>query len=326
MSFSWSFLSLTTGGKVTRKEQFLEEMERIIPWGELLPIVEKVWYNKRLWRKKTDALLMLKIFFLQKWYTLADVSIEEEIWDRKSFQKFLNIDAGSDGVPDATTLENFRHALEEYKIGEKLFQIFSELFLKKWLILQQGTSVDATIIVAPSSTKNKEKQRDPEMKQTKKGNQWYFGMKLHCGTDTRSGCIHTLKTSGANEHDSLYFEDCLHGEEKAVFADKAYQKKERIQILRKKGISVKIHRKARKWEKLSKKQEEENRKRSKIRSKTEHPFHIIKNIFGWKKVRYRWLMKNTEHFFVISALTNIYILRQELLKKPLFTPLLLTPT
>lgn len=295
-------------------------MDRIIPWDDLVNTVEAVWYNKRLWRKKTDALLMLKIFFLQKWYTLADVSVEEEIWDRISFQKFLGIDAGSDGVPDATTLENFRHALEEHKTGEKIFQILSLLFLEKWLILQRGTSVDATIIVAPSSTKNKKKERDPEMKQTKKGNQWYFGMKLHCGTDTRSGCIHTLKTSSANEHDSLYFEDCLHGVENAVFADKAYQKKERIRTLREKGISVKIHRKARKGEKLSKRQEEENRRRSTVRSKTEHPFHIIKNIFGWKKIRYRWLVKNTEHFFVICALTNIYILKQKLLKTPLLSP------
>ncbi len=288
-------------------------MERIIPWKDLLPIVEKVWYNKKLWRKKTDALLMLKILFLQKWYTLADVSVEEEIWDRKSFQKFLNIDAGSDGVPDATTLENFRHALEGNQIGEELFIGIHDILSEKGLILQKGTSVDATIITALSSTKNTEKKRDPEMKQTKKGNQWYFGMKLHCGTDSQSGCIHTLKTSGANEHDSLYFEACLHGEESVVFADKAYQKKERIENLRAKGVCVQIHRKARRWEKLSQRQEEENKKRSRVRSKTEHPFHIMKNIFGWRKVPYRWLMKNTEHFFVISALTNIYILRKKLL-------------
>jgi len=230
---------------------------------------------------------MLKVFFLQKWYTLADVSVEEEIWDRKSFQKFLNIDAGSDGVPDATTLENFRHTLEKNKTGEMLFERLSHIFLEQGLILQKGTSVDATIIAAPSSTKNQEKKRDPEMKQTKKGNQWYFGMKLHCGTDTESGCIHTLHTSGANKNDSLYFEDCLHGKEQVVFADKAYQKKERIQNLRANGISVQIHRKARKGEKLSQRQEAENRKRSTVRSKTEHPFQIIKNIFGWKKVRYR---------------------------------------
>jgi transposase, IS5 family len=222
---------------------------------------------------------MLKIFFLQKWYTLADVSVEEEIWDRKSFQKFLNIDAGSDGVPDATTLENFRHTLEEHQKGMEIFTRINMLLASRGLILQNGTSVDATIITAPSSTKNQEKKRDPDMKQTKKGNQWYFGMKLHCGTDTTSGCIHTLKTSGASEHDSLYFEKCLHGEERVVFADKAYQKRERTQKLREQGITVQIHRKARKGEKLSKRQDEENRKRSSVRSKTEHPFHIIKNIF-----------------------------------------------
>jgi IS5 family transposase len=230
---------------------------------------------------------MLKIFFLQKWYALADVSVEEEIWDRKSFQKFLNIDAGSDGVPDATTLENFRHTLEESNTGEKIFMNINRLLSEQGLILQNGTSVDATIIAAPSSTKNQEKKRDPDMKQTKKGNQWYFGMKLHCGTDSQNGCIHTIQTSGANEHDSLYFEKCLHGEEKVVFADKAYQKKERVQYLRSKGVCVQIHRKARKGEKLSKRQEEENQKRSRVRSKTEHPFHILKNIFGWKKVCYR---------------------------------------
>lgn len=312
MTFTWSFLSLSSQGKVTRKDQFLEDMEHIIPWKEITGIIEWVWYNKKLWRKKTSALLLIKIHFLQKWYNLADVSVEEEIWDRRSFQKFLDIDPGQNGVPDATTLENFRKCLWENNISEKIFEQVNDILREKHLLLQEGTSVDASIIAAPSSTKNKDGKRDPEMKQTKKGNQWYFGMKIHCGTDSQTGCIHTLKTSPANEHDSHFFDACLHGKERVVFADKAYQKKERIRSLREKWVCVKIHRKARKGETLSKRQEKENRKRSKVRSICEHPFHIIKNIFWSKKVRYRGIQKNTQHFFMLCTLTNLYKVRYKL--------------
>lgn len=209
-------------------------MEKILPWKDFLELLHPYWYNQKIGRKKTNALLMLKIHFLQKWYHLADISVEESIWENIVFQKFLDIDPGVDGVPDATTIENFRHCLEENNLSEKLFSCVISLLSSRGLILQEGTSVDASIIQAPSSTKNKEKKRDPEMKQTKKGNQWYFGMKIHCGTDTRNKIIHTLKTSSANDHDSLYFEDCLHGDEKVVFADKAYDKKERTRDLRNK--------------------------------------------------------------------------------------------
>ena len=312
MSFSWSFISLNTGGKKSRKEQFLEEMEDIIPWKELVEIIEEFWNNKKLGRKKTPALLLLKIHFLQKWYHLADLSVEEEIWDRRVFQKFLDIDAGKEGVPDATTIENFRHCLENNDVSQKIFQRVWEILVSQNLILQEWTSVDASIISAPSSTKNKERKRDPEMKQTKKWNQWYFWMKIHCGTDSTTWLIHTLKTSSANEHDSLYFEDCLHGNETVVFADRAYRSRERIQKLRKQGITSCIQLKARKWETLSKKQKKENRKRSGIRALCEHPFHTIKYLWGWNKVVYKWLKKNTEHFFMLSALSNLHRVRYKI--------------
>lgn len=312
MSFSWSFVSLNVWGKKTRKEEFLEIMDEILPWEEFLKVISPYWYNKKLWRKKTDALLMLKIHFLQKWYHLADLSVEEAIWENIVFQKFLDRDPWRDGVPDATTIENFRYCLESNSLSEQLFQTVLSLLSSRGLILQEGSSVDASIIAAPSSTKNKDKKRDPEMKQTRKWNQWHFWMKLHCGTDTRNKIIHTLKTSSANEHDSKYFEDCLHGKEKVVFADKAYDKKERVKQLREKWICVKIHCKAKKWKKLSRKQEYENKKRSSVRSKCEHPFHIIKNIFWWKKVIYKWLKKNTEHFYTVCALANIYTVRKQI--------------
>lgn len=313
MWFKETLFEYKNNRKETRKEKFLKTMELIIPWDLFIEEINKYWFNQKRGRKKTETLLMLKIHLLQKYYHLADEAVEDEIWNQIAFQRFLDIDVGTSWVPDATTIENFRHTLEENEVSEKIFEKINLLLLSQWLYVQNGSSVDATIMEAPSSTKNKEKKRDEDMKQTRKWNQWYFWMKVHVWTDTRSWIAHTLHTSGANIHDSEYFDKCLHGKEKVVFADKAYQSKERVKELRKKWITSKIYFKAQRWRKLSKKQKYENRKRSSIRSKCEHIFHQVKNIFWWKKVPYKWLKKNTQHFFMVFWLANLCKVQKQLL-------------
>ena len=277
MWFKETLFEYKNNRKETPKDKFLKTMEIIIPWELLIEEINKYWFNQKRGRKKTETLLMLKIHLLQKYYHLADEAVENEIWNQIAFQRFLDIDVGTSWVPDATTIENFRHTLEENEVSEKIFEKINHLLLSQWLYVQNGSSVDATIIEAPSSTKNKEKKRDEDMKQTKKWNQWYFWMKVHVWTDTRSWIAHTLHTSSANIHDSEYFDKCLHGKEKVVFADKAYRSKEKVEELRKKWITCKIHLKAQRWRKLSRKQKYENRKRSSVRSKCEHIFHQVKN-------------------------------------------------
>lgn len=288
-------------------------MQQVIPWNTFVSIVEPHWVNQKIGRKRVDALLLLKIYFLQQWYALSDEWVEDEIWWQLPFQKFLDLNLTSASVPDATTIENFRHVLEKHSLTQQFHSKTNDLLLENGLFLQNGTSVDATIIHAPSSTKNKDKTRDPEMHQTKKGNQWYHGMKAHVGTDTRSGIVHTLVTTAANVYDGDKFDECLHGNEKVVFADRAYPKKERIQKLREKWVTCLMQLKARKWHKLSQRQQYINRRRSSVRSRCEHIFHITKNIFHYKKVRYRGLKKNTVQLFSLFTLANIYKVRYKLL-------------
>lgn len=313
MWFQDNLFEYQNNRKLTRKEKFLNEIEATLPWNIFLEEVNKYWYNQKIWRKKKESLLMLKIHLLQKYYHLADEAVEDEIWNQIAFQKFLDIDVWTQWVPDSTTIENFRHCLEENNVSETIFEKINNFLLSKWLYVQDGSSVDATLIAAPSSTKNKEKKRDPDMKQTKKWNQWYFGMKVHVWTDTRSWIAHSLHTSSANIHDGEYFDKCLHGKEKVVFADRAYRSKARVHELRKTKVVCKIQLKAQKWKKLSKRQKYENRKRSSVRAKCEHIFHPVKNIFWWKKTLYKWLEKNTHHFFMVFWLANLYKVRKQLL-------------
>lgn len=237
MSFASSFLALASSEmKATRSAKFLTEMQQIIPWEEYLSILAPYTKPAKTGRPRKDTVVLLKMYFLQQWYGLSDEATEDAVYDRISFQKFLDINLSSDTVPDSTTLEDFRHLLETHKLTQLFFEAIKSFMLRNNLIMKKGTSVDATIIEAPSSTKNKDKKRDPEMRSTKKGNNWHFGMKVHAGTDIDSRTAHTIQVTSANVHDSEKFEDCLHGEEKAVFADKAYSKKERKQDMRQKGV------------------------------------------------------------------------------------------
>lgn len=307
-----SFLSLAHQKRL-RCERFLEEMEEIIPWRKFCEEIEPFYGEKETGRKRMELMTMLKIYFLQQWYALSDPAAEEAIYDRNSFQKFLEIDLLSHRVPDETTILNFRHLLEQHKLQERFFAVVNELLEQKGLLMREGTIVDATIIAAPSSTKNKDQKRDPEMSQTKKGNQWYFGMKAHIGSDAKSGIVHHLHTTAAKTNDRVPFPELLHGKERAVFGDKGYYKQEDKRQARAKGILWAISDRATAKHPLSSSQKKRNRKFSSVRSKVEHPFGVVKCQWKFVKVRYKGLFKNTMQLFVLFSLANLFRVRKKLL-------------
>jgi len=307
-----SFLSLAQQKKL-RCERFLEEMEKIIPWGSFCDEVEPFYTEKETGRKRMELIIMLKIYFLQQWYALSDPAAEESIYDRNSFQKFLEIDLLSHRVPDETTILNFRHLLEEHKLQKRFFAVVNELLESRGLLMREGTIVDATIIAAPSSTKNKEQKRDPEMSQTKKGNQWYFGMKAHIGSDARSGIVHHLETTAAKTNDRVPLPHLLHGQERAIFGDKGYYKQEDKRQARAKGILWAVSDRGTRNHPLSSSQQKRNRKFSSVRSKVEHPFGVVKCQWRFIKVRYKGLFKNTMQLFALFSLANLYRVRKTLL-------------
>lgn len=310
--YQQSFLALSHSKKL-RCEKFLDEMKKVIPWDMFLEKIYPYYDEKTVGRKKKNALLMLKIYFLQQWYALSDPSCEEAIYDRNSFQKFLHIDLLASVVPDETTILNFRHLLEKHELQKKFFSIVKNIMEKKGFILKKGTTVDATIITAPSSTKNKDRKRDLDMSSTKKHGQWYFGMKAHIGTDTDTGVIHSLETTTAKVHDKDIFHTLMHGKEKAKFGDKGYYDEQLKKEARKNGIYWGILDKGKRNHPLSFSQKKSNRKLSSIRSKVEFPFNVIKCQWNYTKVRYRGLVKNTLNLFTLFTLTNLYMTRKKLL-------------
>lgn len=221
-----TFASLNPKHKTKlRADQFLEEMRHAVPWKKICKEIKNHYYQNQTGRPAYDLLLMTKIYCLQQWYRLADLAMEEAIYDRRSFAKFLDLDLMDEKVPDETTIMRFRHLLEEHNLTPKIFEIINKMLLEKGLMMKEGTIVDATIISSPSSTKNQDKKRDPEMKSTRKNGQWHFGFKSHIGTDHKSGLTHTVEVTDAQTTDREKFEDLLHGEEKAVFGDKGYVNK-----------------------------------------------------------------------------------------------------
>jgi len=314
MSSTQSFLSLALGKRKLRCERFLDEMDQVIPWYRLINKVDKHYKEKKTGRNRIETKLLLKIYFLQQWYNLSDPGAEEAIYDRNSFQKFLKIDLLSDNVPDETTILNFRHSLEENNLQEKFFKIMNKVLEKNNLIVKEGTILDATIITAPTSTKNEDKKRDEEMSSTKKGNNWYFGMKAHIGVDHKSGIVHSIEATTAKIHDKEKQNDLLHGEEKAIFGDKGYYKEEDKREMREKEIFCGILDKAKRNHSLSNKQKRRNKKLSSVRAKVEHPFQVIKCQWGYRKVRYKGLLKNTMQLNVLFGLANLYMNRKKLMQ------------
>lgn len=299
--------------KPTKREKFLAEMERVVPWKELCALIEPFYPKPGKGRPPVGLERMLRIHFLQSWFNLSDPGAEEALYDMESMRRFVGIDLGNEPVPDETTICKFRHLLEAHNLGERIFKEVNAHLESRGLKLSEGTIMDATIINAPSSTKNREKKRDPDMHSTKKGNQYYFGMKIHVGVDRESRTVHSLVTTPANVHDSRMVKDILHGEERVVFGDSAYMgKTEEITKKAPRALDL-TQTRGTKNKKLTEEEREGNRLRSKTRSRGEHIFLIAKRIFGFSKVRYKGLAKNTNFAFVLFALSNLYMVRRELL-------------
>ncbi|HPW16636.1 MAG TPA: IS5 family transposase [Nitrospira sp.] len=300
--------------KPTRRERFLAEMEQVIPWSELAAVIEP-YYPKAegAGRPPVGVERMLRIHFLQHWFNLSDPAVEEALYDSRAMRQFVGIDLGREPVPDETTICKFRHLLEVHRLGEQLFALIRTYLAEQGLQISRGTIVDATIISAPSSTKNRQKERDPEMHQTKKGNQWYFGMKAHIGVDSRTKLIHSVAATAANVHDSQVLPDLLHGQETRVWGDAAYSGQRDVIQQHVPGAKSFVQTKAHRHRPLSETERARNRTKSKVRAKVEHVFLVMKQIFGWGKVRYRGLAKNTNWLFVTCGLTNLYLARRRLL-------------
>ena len=301
--------------KRTRKDQFLEDMERIIPWRELCEVIEP-FYPKQdgPGRPPIGLERMLRIHFLQHWFNLSDPAVEEALYDSQAMRRFVGIDLGREPAPDETTVCKFRHLLEEHDLGSSLFSHIACYLEENGLKVAKGTIVDATIIDAPSSTKNKKGTRDPDMHQTKKGNQWYFGMKAHIGVDSRTKLIHSVAATAANVHDSQLLGDLLHGEETRVWGDSAYAGQGEALAEHAPQAKDFTHKKASRNRPLSDADKARNTTKSRVRAKVEHPFLILKRRFGFAKVRYRGLEKNANRLFVACGLVNLYMARKVLLR------------
>ena len=301
--------------KQTRKEVFLNEMERIIPWKELTAVIEPFYPKPEgAGRKPKGVERMLRIYFMQHWFALSDPGAEEALYDSHVMREFAQIDLGEEPVPDESTILNFRHLMERHELGGKLFDAVNRYLAENGLSVTKGTIVDATIIAAPSSTKNKDKQRDPDMHQTKKGNQWHFGMKAHIGVDSKNRLIHSVVATAANVHDSQILEDLLHGDETRVYGDSAYRNQS--QVIKKHAPQAKdfTQHKARRNRPLTKHEKARNKTKSRIRSRVEHVFHVIKRQFGFIKVRYKGLDKNANQLFACCALVNLVFMKKRLLR------------
>lgn len=304
--------------KTTRRERFLAEMEQAVPWSRLLKALSPHYYpdsRGKRGRPPIPLRRMLRMYFVQQWYALADEALEDAIYDSQALRNFVGIDLAVESVPDATTLLKFRHLLEKQALTQVIFEQINGHLADRGMLMREGTIVDATIIAAPPSTKNKAKARDPEMHQTKKGNEWYFGMKAHIGTDADSGLVHSLTGTAANVADITETERLLHGEESDVFADAGYTGVAKRDELKNKDVTWHV---AEKRGKLKKMEEgprkdlvtEFEKTKAQIRAKVEHPFHVVKNLFRHRKVRYRGLLKNTAQLFTLFGLGNLILARR----------------
>jgi IS5 family transposase len=298
-------------GKVTRRERFLAEMDAVIPWPRLLALIEPHYPKAGAGRQPHPMERMLRIYFMQNWFNLSDPQAEDSLYDIESMRRFAGLELIEDAIPDESTILRFRHLLEEHQLTEAIFAEVRSLLEEKRLLLKSGTIVDATIIAAPPSTKNAEKARDPEMHQTRKGKQWHFGMKAHVGTDKR-GIVHSLATTDAAAADISQMHKLLHGAEREVFGDQAYWSETHRQSAKARGIRYRINRRGSRSRPLSDHQLFINQIRSKARARGEHAFHVVKRLWGFAKVRYRGLAKNTARLFTAFALANLYLLRRRL--------------
>ena len=313
MSHQTTFLSLGCLTKRTRADRFLDEMSRVVPWAALAEIVAPHYQSAGVGRPLTEIALLLRLHCLQLWSNLSDPGLEDAVHDRLSFQRFLGLDPLNQKVPDETTVLNFRRLLEQHGLAEAIFAKVNAGLPAQGLLVKTGTVVAATILAAPSSTKNQTGKRDPEMSSTQKGGDWHFGMKAHIGVDAKSGLVHTVRTTTASVHDSQLFSELTHGEEEVIAGDSAYANQMLKTSCRQAGLIYLIHDKANRGQPLSARQHHRNRQKSSLRSKVEFPFRIIKRLWGHATVRYRGLAKNTARLHLLFALSNLYQARKTLL-------------
>jgi len=300
--------------KTTKRAQFLREMDRIIPWSDLCELIAPVYPTAGAGRPPRELEMMLRIYFLQQWFNLSDPAAEDALYDSVSMRDFVGVDLGVERAPDETTICRFRHLLERQNLGSALFEYVLEYLEHHGIKIGRGTIVDATLISAPPSTKNKDQKRDPDMHQTKKGNQWFFGMKAHIGVDSRTKVIHAVVATAANVHDSHCLPDLLHGEETKVWGDSAYQGQGAVIAACAPVGQDMTNRRYRRNGVVDEAERARNKTKSSVRAKVEHPFLIIKRIFGFAKTRYRGLEKNAHRLFVTCALANLYMVRRRLLR------------
>jgi IS5 family transposase len=284
-------------------------MDAVIPWSRLLALIEPHYPKAGNGTQPKPMEQMLRIYFMQNWFNLSDPQAEDSLYDIESMRRFAGIELMGHDIPDETTILRFRHLLEQHQLTERIFAEIRSLLEEKRLLLKSGTIVDATIIAAPPSTKNAEQARDPEMHQTRKGKDWHFGMKAHIGTD-RHGIVHSLSATAANVSDITQMPELLHGEEREVFGDQAYWSEAHRQAALAKGIRYRVNRRS---PRLTEHQRFINRRRSAARARVEHVFHVVKRLWGFSKVRYRGLAKNTARLYTAFALANLYLLRRRLL-------------
>lgn len=308
-------LGLNLSTKKTRKREFLDEMGRVVPWKALVQIIEPYWPKSKTGRPPFAIETMLRIHYMQQWFGLSDPAMEEALHDVPLYLEFAQLSSGATRIPDESTILRFRHLLEKHDLAVDMLRVVNDILEAKGLMLRTGTAVDATLISAPSSTKNNSGERDPEMHQTKKGNQWYFGMKAHIGVDSWSGLVHTVVGTSANVHDINVAAELLNGEEHVVFGDSGYR-----------GIGKRIEAQGPTWHvamQPGKRRkinefiypgmvvERVEKMKASIRAKVEHPFRVIKRQFGYTKVRYRGLKKNTAQIVTLFALSNLWMARRK---------------
>jgi transposase, IS5 family len=311
-----TFASLAFEGKKkqTRRERFLSEMEAVVPWSGLEAVIEPHYPKAgRRGRQPMPLSSMLRIYFMQQWYALSDPGVEDALYEIESMRRFAGLELSEDALPDETTILKFRHLLEEHKLTARMMNVINETLEARGLLLKGGTMVDATIIHAAPSTKNEDKRRDPEMHQTKKGNQWYFGMKIHVGADVDSGLVHTVSVTPANTADVVELPVLLREDDRAVFGDKGYVNNEYKRLAREAGVFWGVALKGSKPYPLTPANKRFNRRMSSIRARVEHVFRVIKCQFGYTKVRYKGLAKNAAQVFSLIGLTNLYLARRAML-------------
>ncbi len=299
-------------GRKSKREQFLDEMEEIVPWAELQGLVEAHYPKGENGRPPVGLSIMLRVYFLQQWFNLSDPGVEEALYESPVLRRFVGVDLGRAPAPDESTILQFRHLLERHDLGGAMLQRVNEYLESRGIRISRGTIVDATILHAPSSTKNRNGERDPEMHQTRKGKQWYFGLKAHIGVDSKRGHVHSVCTSAASVADKHMLPDLLHGEERKVWGDGAYQGQgEAIRHAAPQAQDM-TSRRVQYKNFVDELQKAKNRVKARVRAKVEHPFRILKRIFGFEKVRYRGLKKNHERLCACFALVNLYLHRKRL--------------